>query len=265
MVDTKGILREITEQKRASIAKKKRAVDLAEFLKHAAQNRSKRRRDFGEALSEASTAIIAEYKRASPSKGIINKDTCVAEQVRSYESGGARALSVLTEEDFFQGSLEDLRTARAATRLPVLRKDFIIDEFQVFESAAFDADAILLIAAILDDRSLAHLHGVANALGMDCLVEVHGEEELCRVSKLGFRIIGINNRDLQTFDTDLQNSHRLATSALPNQLLISESGIVDRSDIRLLEQAGFDAFLIGESLMRSDNPELAIKSLLGEK
>ena len=199
--------------------------------------------------------IIAEIKRASPSKGVINDKIDVAQTARNYENGGACAISVLTEEDRFKGSLKDLKTARKAVNLPILRKDFIFDEFQIYEAAEAGADVVLLIAAMLGDENLQKQHALAeNELGLDVLVEVHTLEELERVKKIGAKIIGINNRDLQSFKVSLDVSRELIKYAPADALMISESGITTKDEILELRELGFSGFLIGESLMRSKNP-----------
>ena len=221
------------------------------------------RHAFRDALSDASRVnIIAEFKRASPSKGLIRGDASATETARTYERGGAAAISVLTEQDFFSGSLEDLAAVKEATRLPVLRKDFIFDEYQVFESAAASADALLLIVAVLDDDRLARLLRLTeNELGMDALVEVHDREELKRAARAGASIIGVNNRDLRTFSVALETSVSLAPHAPEGALLVSESGIGDTAEIARLRACGYGAFLIGETLMRAGRPEETLSAL----
>jgi indole-3-glycerol phosphate synthase len=207
--------------------------------------------------------VIAEFKRASPSKGEIRGGASAGETARAYERGGAAAVSVLTEEDYFRGSLEDLREVKRSTRLPALRKDFIFDEYQVFESAASGADALLLIVAALDDDTLARLLRITDDLNMDALVEVHTEEEMLRASRAGARIIGVNNRDLRTFKVSLQTSVTLAPHAHAGSLLVSESGISGHEEIAHLREHGFNAFLVGETLMRAGQPEETLRALIG--
>ncbi len=204
--------------------------------------------------------IIAEFKRRSPSKGIIDGDADPAAVTRIYERGGVAAISVLTEQDFFNGSLDDLRAVRQTTTLPILRKDFIFDDYQVYESAAAGAEALLLIVAALDDDSLRRLRELAeNELAMDALVEVHTRGEMQRAIDCGANIIGVNNRNLATFEVSLSTSIGLADSAPAGTILISESGIETKEDINFLRDAGYNGFLIGETLMRSDNPETLLK------
>jgi indole-3-glycerol phosphate synthase len=206
--------------------------------------------------------IIAEIKRASPSKGIINDKINVAEVAANYEKGGACAISVLTEEDKFKGSLKDLETVRSIVKIPVLRKDFIFDEFQIYEAAEAGADVILLIAAMLNDKDLANLYRLAEQeLGLDILVEVHTLEELERAKAINAKIIGVNNRDLHSFKVSLDVSRELIKHAPTDALMIAESGLRTREDLIELKNLGFKGFLIGETLMRSDNPAEVLQNL----
>jgi len=216
---------------------------------------------FRSALQKDSVNIIAEFKRRSPSKGMIREGADPIEIARAYQAGGAVAMSVLTEEDYFVGSLEDLRQVKAAVELPVLRKDFIVDQYQVYESAVAGADAILLIVAALDDESLSQLRRLAeDELGMDALVEVHTSDEMKRAAACGAKLIGVNNRDLRTFQVSLETSLSLAREAPPEALLISESGLNNAADLQRLYDAGYRGFLIGETLMRADDPAAALRS-----
>lgn len=226
--------------------------------------RNSRPKSLSEALMRGERAkVIAEFKRASPSKGEISEGASVAQIVEAYERGGAAAVSVLTEEDGFRGSLEDLRAARMATSLPLLRKDFIFDEYQIYESAEAGADALLLIVAALADEKLSALRRLAeDELSLDALVEVHTEEELKRAVGCGATLIGVNNRDLQSFRVSLETSARLASRAPKDVLLVSESGLKERADVESLHALGFRGFLIGESLMRADDPEKALRAFL---
>jgi len=209
--------------------------------------------------------IIAEFKRRSPSKGMIREDANPIEMARAYQAGGAVAMSVLTEEDYFAGSLDDLRQVKATVDLPVLRKDFIIDEYQVYESAVAGADAILLIVAALDDELLLRLRRLAeDELQLDALVEVHTSEEMKRAAACGATLIGINNRDLRTFEVSLETSLSLAREAPSDALLISESGLNNSNDLQRLYDAGYRGFLIGETLMRAEDPEQALRSFRGQ-
>lgn len=207
--------------------------------------------------------IIAEFKRRSPSKGTIRADANLAKIVQSYEAGGAAAISVLTEEDYFDGSLDDLRNVKAAISLPVLRKDFVFEEYQVHESAAAGADAILLIVAALNDETLSYVRRLAeDELRMDALVEVHTSDELKRALACGAKLIGVNNRDLRTFEVSLDTSLSLASQMPSESVAISESGLHSSHDLQRLHEAGYHGFLIGETLMRADNPEEALRELL---
>ena len=208
--------------------------------------------------------IIAEFKRRSPSKGAINAGADPQAVARQYEKGGAAAMSVLTEPDYFDGSLDDLRDVRKATELPLLRKDFIVDEYQVYESAAAPADALLLIVAALNDADLLSLRELAeDKLGMDALVEVHTADEMRRAIDCGATLIGVNNRNLATFEVSLDTSMELAAQAGSETILISESGIETAEDIRRLRAAGYRGFLIGETLMRAEDPAALIAELTG--
>jgi indole-3-glycerol phosphate synthase len=207
--------------------------------------------------------IIAEFKRRSPSAGTIRDDLTVSEIVRFYDRGGARAISVLTDEHYFGGSITDLCAARSITKLPLLRKDFIIDRIQIFEAAIAGADAVLLIVAALDDISLKQLVSLAEEeLGLDAVVEVHSADEMKRALNVGARIIGVNNRDLGTFRASLSTSEGLIGEAPKDRILISESGLSGADSLVRLRRLGFRGFLIGEALMRADNPETALRELL---
>ncbi len=207
--------------------------------------------------------IIAEFKRRSPSVGIIRDDLSAADAARRYERGGACAISVLTDEEYFGGSLEDLNAARSNARLPVLRKDFIIDPIQIYEAAIAGADAVLLIVAALDDALLKKLRAVAeDKLGLDALVEVHTSGELRRALDAGAKIIGVNNRDLKTFKISLKTSERLIAEAPPDSVVISESGLQSAESLCHLHRLGFRGFLMGEALMRAGDPEAALHDLI---
>jgi indole-3-glycerol phosphate synthase len=204
--------------------------------------------------------IIAEFKRKSPSKGEIRRDADPVNITKAYAAGAASAVSVLTEEDYFDGSLDDLRVVRQAIALPILRKDFVIEDYQIYESAAAGADAILLIVAALDDAVLTRLRQIAEVeLGMDALVEVHTREEMDRAIDSGAKLIGVNNRNLTTFEVSLETSAQLASLASDDVVLVSESGIETASDIERLSSFGYRGFLIGESLMRADDPGEALR------
>jgi indole-3-glycerol phosphate synthase len=248
-------LEKILAAKLSRIQERKRQVDIAALKREA---RSRRQASIEFALSKALSRrgrinIIAEIKRASPSKGIINAEINVAEQARGYQAGGAAAISVLTEEDFFRGSLDDLVRVREAVDIPLLRKDFIVDQFQIYEAAAAGADAILLIVAALTEEQLNMLRAVArDELRMDVLVEVHTPAELETAVRAGADLIGVNNRNLSTFEVSLDVSRDIIRKKPAGALLISESGISTAAEINELHQLGFDGFLIGETLMRSE-------------
>ena len=219
------------------------------------------RSSFASALGTPGLSVIAEVKRFSPSMGPIRPDLDVGSLVAAYEAGGAAAVSVLTEGDHFGGSLADLREAAARTRLPLLRKDFIIDTYQVQEARAFGASAVLLIAAVLDDSALRTLSALAGDLGLDVLLEVHDEREMARALDVEGVVIGINNRDLRTFEVSLETSLRLAGLVPAGRLLVSESGIKDRGDLEELASAGIDAVLVGESLLREEAVAATVSAL----
>jgi indole-3-glycerol phosphate synthase len=207
--------------------------------------------------------IIAEFKRRSPSAGTIRSDLSASDVATCYERGGACAISVLTDEEYFGGSILDLAAIRESTALPLLRKDFITDEIQIYEAASFGADAVLLIAAALDDAALAKLCATAeDELGLDALVEVHTSQELARAVGAGAKIIGINNRDLGTFQTSLDTSERLIAEAPRDRIMISESGLQYPESVRHLRALGFHGFLIGEALMRARDPEAALRDFI---
>jgi indole-3-glycerol phosphate synthase len=263
---TGGFLTQIIATKRAQVLRERSDKEVARKGGEARAIRSEaksfRLRDAVTA-SSSRPGIIAEFKRASPSVGVIRGDVDPGEMARAYERGGASALSVLTDEEYFGGSLGDLVAARAQTSLPILRKDFIIDSAQIFDAAIAGADAILLIAAALDDISLRHLRETAeDELGMDALVEVHTAEELQRATKAEARLIGVNNRDLRTLRVSVETSERLIADAPRDAIMISESGLSSVSDLRQLAALGYRGFLIGESLMRAADPAAKLRELI---
>ena len=260
MIDTvPDILARIVARKRADLAHK---VPPLEAWEREAGLRLSSRRDFRAALAASPPAIIAEIKKASPSKGVLSQDFAPARIACAYESGGASALSVLTDETFFQGSLADLQAARDAVSLPVLRKDFIIDPAQILEAAAHGADAILLIAGILSARQIRDFREIAARYRLSALVEVHNRRELDSAIDAGADLIGVNNRNLSTFEVTLDTSLALAEHMPAGALLVSESGIHDAADIVRLRAAGYHAFLVGEHLMKSDDPATALRKLV---
>jgi indole-3-glycerol phosphate synthase len=214
-------------------------------------------------IDAGSAAVIAEIKRASPSKGVLRVDFDPAAIAASYERAGAACLSVLTDRTFFQGGAEDLVAARAACALPALRKEFIIDEYQVAESRALGADAILLIVAALEDPQMADLEAAALALGMDVLVEIHDGAELDRALRLKTPLLGINNRNLRSFEVTLDTTLSLLPQVPADRLLVTESGILGRADVQRMREAGVHAFLVGEAFMRADDPGAALAELFG--
>jgi indole-3-glycerol phosphate synthase len=218
-------------------------------------------RPFQEALSHPGTSVIAEHKRRSPSAGVISEGRSVADLVQAYERGGAAAISIVTEEDHFAGSLEDLREARSACELPILRKDFTVDPYQLLEAKATGADAVLLVVGSLHPEDLRELYERARELDLDALVEVHDEAELEAAVELDADVIGINNRNLEDFTVDLERTFELLADVPTGKTVVSESGIVYREQVEELERVGVDAVLIGETLMRAADPEAAVRDL----
>jgi indole-3-glycerol phosphate synthase len=261
MPDLKGtFLDEVVAACRQRSEEKRARVPM-ESVQQAAETRSERR-DFAAALQGSGLRVIAEMKRASPSRGLLRQQYRRREIARSYEQAGATALSVLTEEQFFLGSLDDLTEVRAAVSLPVLRKDFILDSYQVYESVAAGADALLLIVAALPDADLRTLLGLSDRLRVAALVEVHTAEELDRALASGAKIVGVNNRDLKTLEVNLETSFRLRARIPADCLAVSESGIKTARDLRGLAEAGYHAILIGERLMTALDPGQALAELL---
>jgi indole-3-glycerol phosphate synthase len=256
-------LDQIVGATRGKVAAAKRTADLRELERRAEQHVPRGFRRALEEKSRAGVAVIAELKKASPSKGLIRAEFCVEELARELETAGAAALSVLTDAEFFQGSLENLRVASAAVKVPCLRKDFIVDEFQLLEARANSADAVLLIVAALTNAELNRLALDARSRGLDVLCEVHDEAELQRALDAGCDLIGVNTRDLRTFKVDAETAFRLAERIPKNVVRVAESGIRSGEDIARLRAAGYQAFLIGESLMRADSPGEALRGLVG--
>lgn len=253
------MLENILAHKREEVAHSRRRVGLAEVRRRAEQAPAPR--DLLPALRRRHVAVIAEIKRASPSRGPLATFLDASTQAQLYERGGAAAISVLTDARFFAGSLADLATASKASTLPVLRKDFVVDEYQVYEARAAGADAILLIAAALPDGALRDLLALAGGLGMRCLVETHDERELLRALRCGAGLLGINNRDLRSFVVDLTTTERLAPLAPPGCVLVAESGIRCRADVERVAGAGVDAVLVGEALVRAPDAAMAVGEL----
>lgn len=261
--ESRNVLARIVERRRETIAHRKRVLpDVA--LKFAVEKKSTPVRDFVGALSREGLNIVAELKKASPSKGLLREDYRPVETARELEASGAAALSVLTEEDFFQGSLGDLKQVSGATKIPILRKDFIIDPWQVWEARAANADSFLLIASILDDHALSGLLALGRSLGMEALVEAHSRDEVARAVEAGATVIGINNRDLKTFEVSVERSLELVDAVPQECVAVSESGIRSRADLKRLRDAGFDAFLVGEHLMSAADPGAELVKLRAE-
>jgi len=262
----KNIFSQILDRKRKAVAQLRTDPSSRDFRERALDIR---KNAYPHQLLQALEAdpqrpkIIAEFKRRSPSAGIIRDDLTVNEIVHCYDRGGACAISIVTDEEYFGGSIADLCTARSSTNLPLLRKDFIIDPIQIFEAAIAGADAVLLIVAALDDASLKELRSLAeDELRLDALVEVHTTEELRRALDAGARIIGVNNRDLRTFQTSLKTSERLIAEVPRDRILISESGLQSADSLFRLRKAGFRGFLVGEALMRALKPDAALRDLI---
>jgi indole-3-glycerol phosphate synthase len=256
-------LADLTRAARAQVERRREQVSLAELERAISARRDSR--PFSEALAAPGTSLVAEYKRRSPSVGDLPRGADPVEGVvRAYERGGAAALSILTESDHFGGSIADLRAARAVTDLPILRKDFTVDRYQLYEAAAVQADAVLLIVAALELEELEQLHAEARQLDLDVLVEVHDRDELeLALERLDADVIGINNRDLSDFSVDLNRTFELLADVPAGKTVVSESGIASRPQVEDLEQVGVDAVLVGEILMRSDDPEAACRELAG--
>jgi indole-3-glycerol phosphate synthase len=254
-----SILERILAAKRTEVAAAKK--NTSEEKMRARATEAPAARDFVGALRSKRPAVIAEIKRASPSKGVLRSDFDPASIARSYEKAGAACMSVLTDQEFFQGSPAHLSQARAACALPALRKDFVIDPYQVFESRALGADCILLIAACLDDAQMRELESLARGLQMAALVEVHDAAELERALTLKTPLIGINNRNLRTFETRLETTLALLPSVPKDRIVITESGILSPADVARLRAAGVNTFLVGEAFMRASDPGSALKTL----
>jgi indole-3-glycerol phosphate synthase len=257
-----NILDEIVAHKKKDLEERKATLPLAELEKRMPP--LSERRSFSRSLKKDGLAIIGEIKKASPSRGIIVPDFDPVDLALEYEEAGVVAISVLTEERYFQGSLGDLLMVRRATPKPLLRKDFLFDEYQLYEAKAYGADATLLIVAILEERKLISLLGKARVLGLDALVEVHSRGEVEQALSCGATIIGINNRDLKTFQVDLRTTAELSQFVPPDKILVSESGINNAEDVRFVREHGVKAILVGESLLRSRDIKGKVKELLGD-
>jgi len=256
-----SILDDIVEYKKEEIKQDKKQYPLQFFLDLVSGGIPPTGDFLGSIDRSAHIALIAELKFASPSRGVIKQRENLEKIIKSYHHGGATAISVLTDDHFFQGEPDDIRKVKKISGLPILRKDFIIEEYQIYKSRCLGADAILLITSLLDISQLAHFQEVANSLAMDCLFEVHNEKELEQALAIGPKIIGINNRNLEDFSVDLSNSIKLSQFIPQDCLLVSESGIKSRRDIEELNKYGIDAVLIGETLMANSNPKDILKDL----
>ena len=254
------VLERILRVTREEVARRKRELPIDQL--ESGGEAPTMRRSLHAALTEPGISVIAEFKRRSPSGGTLRERPDVVDLIGAYKRGGAAALSILTEGLHFDGSLEDLREARAACALPILRKDFIVDPYQLHEARAAGADAVLLIVAALDQPTLLDLHQQARELGLDVLVEVHDRAELARANEGGARLIGINNRDLRDFSVDVERTFALLEEVPGGVAVVSESGIATAAQLRRLEEQGVQAVLVGETLMRSPDPEVALRELL---
>jgi len=260
------ILNKIVAVKWEEVSAAKLKRSLASQREEAEARKSERlgfERSLRASIAAGRAAVIAEIKKASPSKGVLREDFRPGEIAETYARNGAACLSVLTDERFFQGSIAYLKQARAACELPVLRKDFMVDEYQVMEAGAIGADCILLIAACLEDSQMADLEAAAHALGLDVLVEVHDGDELDRALKLKTPLVGINNRNLRTFDVTLDTTLGLLPRVPADRLLVTESGILGAADVKRMREANVHAFLVGEAFMRAPDPGAALANLFG--
>lgn len=258
-----NILEEIAAKTRERVAQCKENISLEEMKQKAQALPKDTGFPFEKAMGGDKISFICECKKASPSKGLIAPDFPYVDIAKAYERGGASGISVLTEPYWFKGSNEYLKEIKANVSIPVLRKDFTVDEYMIYEAKVIGADAILLICAILSDEELVRYKGIADELGLTALVEAHDQEEVARAVKAGARLIGVNNRDLKTFTVDINNSIRLRNQVSPDILFVSESGIRNRDDIKHLEDNSVNAVLIGETLMRAQDPAAALQELKG--
>ncbi len=254
--DTPDILVKILNRKREEIAERSAVVSIDDLKAQCTKADNVRGfiKSIENKIQNNQSAVISEIKKASPSKGVLRENFNPAEIAKSYADHGAACLSVLTDKDYFQGHEDYLEQARAACNLPVIRKDFIIDPYQVYEARAINADCILLIVAALDDDSLHALFDLAKQLGMDVLMEVHDEQEMARALKTNARLIGVNNRNLRTFETDLNTTVRMLDMVNDNHILVTESGIHTKDDVQLMRDNNVNCFLVGEAFMRAENP-----------
>ncbi len=271
MSDTPTILKKILQRKFEEVEERSASVTLADLekqIKDQARDDDMKPRGFTNVMAHSIagglSAVIAEIKKASPSKGLLRDPFIPADIAKSYQLGGASCLSVLTDADFFQGHESYLKEARAACSLPVIRKDFIVDPYQVFEARSIGADCILLIVSALEDAQMQELNRLAHKLGMDVLVEVHGGDELERALRLDNRLLGINNRNLHTFEVSLDNTFELLREIPDNRIVVTESGIHTRDDVRAMRDQGVFSFLVGETFMRAEDPGEKLKELFSK-
>lgn len=267
-MNTPTILLKILQRKREEVAERSAQVSIEALQQQIEQQRGVAElsprgfvQSMRDSIAAGRSAVIAEAKKASPSKGVIRADFDPAAIASSYQKGGASCLSVLTDVDFFQGADRYLQQARAACQLPVIRKDFFIDPYQVYEARALGADCILLIVAALDDQQLSSLHNLALSLGMDVLIEVHNADELQRALRVDAKLVGINNRDLHSFEVSLDNTYQLLDQIPDDCLVVTESGIVSRDDVAAMREHDVHAFLVGEAFMRADDPGQKLQAL----
>ena len=267
MHNNPDILKKIIKRKQEEIAERLKIISLEQVKQAAAQ--ASPVRGFVDAIKakidSGKAAVISEIKKASPSKGLLRENFNPAEIAKSYAENGAACLSILTDKDYFQGHEDYLKQARAACDLPVIRKDFIIDPYQVYEARAIDADCMLLIVAALDDETLHTLFTLAKELGMDVLMEVHDEDEMARALKTKARLIGVNNRNLRTFDTSLDTTLRMLNMVSDNHILVTESGIHSIDDVQLMRDSGVNSFLVGEAFMRAEDPGEKLAELISQR
>lgn len=266
MSDTPTVLRKIIARKWEEIAERKAQVSLEQLKARAAQQAPARGfvKAIENKIAQGKAGVIAEIKKASPSKGVIREHFVPAELARSYEQGGAACLSILTDVDFFQGADEYLQQARAAVNLPVIRKDFLVDEYQIYEARAMGADCVLLIVSALSSEKLKELNTLAQSIGLDVLVEVHDEAELDIALELPNKLIGINNRNLHTFDVTLETTYKLLDKIGSERIVVTESGILAPADVQAMRSKNVNAFLVGEAFMRADEPGVALAEFFAQ-
>lgn len=266
MSDTPTVLRKIIARKWEEIAERKAQVSLEQLKARAAQQAPARGfvKAIENKIAQGKAGVIAEIKKASPSKGVIREHFVPAELARSYEQGGAACLSILTDVDFFQGADEYLQQARAAVNLPVIRKDFLVDEYQIYEARAMGADCVLLIVSALSSEKLKELNTLAQSIGLDVLVEVHDEAELDIALELPNKLIGINNRNLHTFDVTLETTYKLLDKIGSERIVVTESGILAPADVQAMRSKNVNAFLVGEAFMRAEEPGVALAEFFAQ-